>query len=470
MPDAVIDGNIAAENYGSYQSQINSERNQQSPLTMSLSGNFNSVTDTGHVIVTTYEQADSGYTSLRLRVVLDESRIHWVHSPGVSIHNQTFRDMMPNATGKTIALTLGQSRYDTFTFVARSPINHDSSEIVAFIQSDRTTPSPVKRILQAAKINVTQLDYNLTPFSLISPPNLDSIRTCHPDLVWHSASDPDSGFAVHYVAEIGSDPTFQNPPILSDTLSDTSWVCPNCLPPNTLFYWRVMAFNGHAPNIYSTQTFRFVVRDYVLNDFSLISPGDLDTIPVCSPTLIWHSTVDLDSGFAVNYSAEISLDSTFQGVSIFTDTLPDTSVYYSGCLMSDTTWYWRVLASNGHAPDRYSAQIFRLVVHEPGGCAYVPGDINNNQSVNGVDIVFAVNYLKGASVPPVDCFPVCPLTPNPFYAAGDVNGNCAFNGIDITYFVRFLKLQVLQLLSCPDCPPSSTVLIRPITKAADIPQ
>jgi hypothetical protein len=87
-------------------------------------------------------------------------------------------------------------------------------------------------------------------------------------------------------------------------------------------------------------------------------------------------------------------------------------------------------------------------------CSYIPGDINGNSQVNGIDIVYAVNYLKGGPNPPVDCFPSCPLMPNPFYAAGDVNGNCAFNGIDVTFFVRYLKGQVPSLLYCPDCPPA----------------
>ena len=99
--------------------------------------------------------------------------------------------------------------------------------------------------------------------------------------------------------------------------------------------------------------------------------------------------------------------------------------------------------------------IMIIIIHvQRSGCTYVMGDINNNGSVNGIDIVYGVNYLKGGPAPPVDCYPVCPLTPNPFYAAGDVNGNCAFNGIDITYFVRYLKLQVPSLLICPDCPPA----------------
>lgn len=88
-------------------------------------------------------------------------------------------------------------------------------------------------------------------------------------------------------------------------------------------------------------------------------------------------------------------------------------------------------------------------------CPYIPGDINGNGSVNGIDIVFAVNYFMGrGGPPPVNCYPYCPTTPDPFYAAGDVNGNCAFNGIDITFFVRFVQGQPPGLLYCPDCPPA----------------
>jgi hypothetical protein len=99
-----------------------------------------------------------------------------------------------------------------------------------------------------------------------------------------------------------------------------------------------------------------------------------------------------------------------------------------------------------------------VTMHLGNSCVYIPGDINNNDSVNGVDVVYAVNYLKGGLEPPVDCFLNCPTTPNPFYAAGDVNGNCAFNGIDITFFVRYLKLQVPSLLYCADCPPADVAV------------
>ncbi len=90
------------------------------------------------------------------------------------------------------------------------------------------------------------------------------------------------------------------------------------------------------------------------------------------------------------------------------------------------------------------------------GCQYISGDINNNGSANGIDVVYGVNYFKGSSAPPVDCGGICPQA-SPFYAAGDVNGNCGFNGIDVTFFVNYLKGVVPALLSCPTCPPAGTV-------------
>ena len=115
-------------------------------------------------------------------------------------------------------------------------------------------------------------------------------------------------------------------------------------------------------------------------------------------------------------------------------------------------WPLRLAVSGGYIylADRNSLMVLR---YTGARCQYIPSDINGNGSVNGVDIVYAVNYFKGTGAPPpIDCFPACPGTPNPFYAAADVNGNCAVNGIDVTFFVRFLKGQVPSLLYCPDCP------------------
>jgi hypothetical protein len=61
------------------------------------------------------------------------------------------------------------------------------------------------------------------------------------------------------------------------------------------------------------------------------------------------------------------------------------------------------------------------------GPSYLPGDANNNGEVNGLDVIYLVNYLKG----------IGPM-PDPLLAA-DANGSCDVNGIDVSYLVNFLK-------------------------------
>ncbi len=57
---------------------------------------------------------------------------------------------------------------------------------------------------------------------------------------------------------------------------------------------------------------------------------------------------------------------------------------------------------------------------------FIIGDMNCNGIVNGIDIVYFVNWLKGLGPPPCD-----PLI------RGDANGNCAINGVDVIYILNY---------------------------------
>ncbi len=61
------------------------------------------------------------------------------------------------------------------------------------------------------------------------------------------------------------------------------------------------------------------------------------------------------------------------------------------------------------------------------GPPFVPGDANASGDVNGLDVIYLVNYLKGGPPPP-----------DPFLR-GDANGSCTVNGLDVTYLVSYLK-------------------------------
>ncbi len=87
-----------------------------------------------------------------------------------------------------------------------------------------------------------------------------------------------------------------------------------------------------------------------------------------------------------------------------------------------------------------------------GGCVFAPGDVNGDGTYNGLDVGFAVNYLKGLGRVPIDVC-ICGVHGR-LYPAADANGNCAFNGIDVTYSVNYLKGSGLAPAGCIDCLPT----------------
>jgi len=57
-----------------------------------------------------------------------------------------------------------------------------------------------------------------------------------------------------------------------------------------------------------------------------------------------------------------------------------------------------------------------------------PGDNNGDCEINGLDVVYLVNYFKGY---------ITNLPLNIYIA--DVNGSCVVNGLDVTYYMSYLK-------------------------------
>jgi hypothetical protein len=57
------------------------------------------------------------------------------------------------------------------------------------------------------------------------------------------------------------------------------------------------------------------------------------------------------------------------------------------------------------------------------------GDANNSGAVNGIDVVYMVNYFRSPEPPPL---------PDP-PERGDANGDCVVNGLDVVYLVNYLK-------------------------------
>lgn len=345
-PHLYVDGNIdAGYNTSQYRTRIRNEFSVSSPLDIDIEGDFDPSTRTGQLRISIAAVDTITNSNLKLRIALTESGIHWSAPNGTQWHEQTFRDMMPSTAGSAITIQRGQVLYFDQTFSCPTALNWNNCDIVVFVQSDTG-----RRILQGAKRRVSSMVYTLNSFDLAAPENNDTVNTNSPQFIWHSSSDPDSGFSINYTVYVSRSPAFTDA-IISESITDTSWQCTTALPEDSLLYWKVVA-------------------------------------------------------------------------------------------------------SNGHAPDRNSAQINRFVTHAVGGCPYIPGDINGNGAANGVDVVYAVSYFKGGNPPPAacDCRPEVPAFP--FYATGDVNGNCVFNGVDISYYIAYLTGIQPEILSCPSCPPA----------------
>jgi hypothetical protein len=106
--------------------------------------------------------------------------------------------------------------------------------------------------------------------------------------------------------------------------------------------------------LYFDQTYR------ILN-FHLIDPAN-DTVVVDTiQAFIWHSTEDIDSGYVVSYNLIWDDDPTFNYPDS-TGTQPDTIYVLSDSLNRSTRYYWRVLASNGHAVPIYSDETWNFYI------------------------------------------------------------------------------------------------------------
>jgi len=83
---------------------------------------------------------------------------------------------------------------------------------------------------------------------------------------------------------------------------------------------------------------------------------------------------------------------------------------------------------------------------------YTPGDVNGFGGFTGLDVVYAVAYLKGGPEP-LCSFECPPSSGYSWFLCGDVNNSCTFTGLDVTFMVAFLKGGP-EPVSCGDCLPS----------------
>ncbi|UCC80380.1 MAG: Omp28-related outer membrane protein [Candidatus Zixiibacteriota bacterium] len=152
-PHFIIDGIIdGAYNIYSWDGLIADRVNVSSPLTIDIDGNYDENNQNGEVTITIFCETTPSVSNLKLRVALTESDIQWQAPNGSNIHNQTFRDMIPNTTGEPFSINQGDTRQFTYQFEIRNPLVPENCGIMAFVQSDQN-----REILQGSKIGIPDL-------------------------------------------------------------------------------------------------------------------------------------------------------------------------------------------------------------------------------------------------------------------------------------------------------------------------
>lgn len=165
---------------------------------------------------------------------------------------------------------------------------------------------------------------------LVSPANMAVSQPVNLTLTWNSSAN-----AQTYEYQYALNPSFTN--ASSATTAATS--ANLTLPQSTLYYWRVRAVNGNVVSPWST-AWRFTTAGPMAAPLH-ISPADLSAnISTSGITLDWDFVAN-----ANQYEYEYSTDNTFTS-GVVSGITGATSVT-TGALILQTTYYWRVRATDG---------------------------------------------------------------------------------------------------------------------------
>jgi hypothetical protein len=144
--------------------------------------------------------------------------------------------------------------------------------------------------------------------------------------------------ATSYTLQVSTSPSYASFVVNQSGIAATSYGVTG-LSNNTVYYWRVSATNAGGTSAYSTG-FAFTTIIAAPAAPVLVSPASASTGISLTPTLSWNA-----SATATTYTVEVSANAGF-----IPDIINQTGVaatsYVAGSLSANTTYYWRVSASN----------------------------------------------------------------------------------------------------------------------------
>ncbi|MCO5251348.1 MAG: CAP domain-containing protein [Candidatus Kapabacteria bacterium] len=196
--------------------------------------------------------------------------------------------------------------------------------------------------------------FNLTDKNQTSPP-----QTPQPQLPENLAKNVKVSNALtwsltdntnKYILQVSSNANFTSLVIDKNALPTNAYL-PNELTHSTQYWWRVAANNDAGTSPWS-EVFTFTTAFPLPAKVVLKTPAINADIKTTTPTLTWEAADRADT-----YAVQIANDNTFEGFAIkFTKSgIEDLSAEVTpNRLVNNTTYYWRVRASNGTGYGEFS--------------------------------------------------------------------------------------------------------------------
>jgi len=178
--------------------------------------------------------------------------------------------------------------------------------------------------------------------TLSSPSNGSTISSLQPSFDWD-----DTSYATSYRIQVDDNSDFSSPVIDRQGLTSSSYSHNSNLSVNTRYYWRVRASNAAGDGDWSGRW--YFNTPSPPGAPSLYSPSNGATISDSDDvTLSWSSVSNASS-----YRLQVANNSSFSNPVV--DTTQSFTSYTAWNLSNNTTYYWRVLASNSIGDSLWSS-------------------------------------------------------------------------------------------------------------------
>lgn len=199
-------------------------------------------------------------------------------------------------------------------------------------------------ITRTVNMTLNVLAGNLATPTLVSPANGATGQPVQPTLTWAAATG-----ATAYNLQVATDAGFTNVVLTANGVTGTSYTPASALNNGTTYYWRVQASGDCGLSSYSTAR-SFTTIEAIPSAPTLITPANGATDQPLQPTFTWNAAAG-----ATSYAIQVATDAGFANVVLSANNISGTTYTPTTNLTYETTYYWRVLATNGAGSSPYSA-------------------------------------------------------------------------------------------------------------------